>query len=336
MDRSKRGNGTSDSRTSSTVIFTYPPPRPRPSLNNQKKQQVRQIPPVAMSERDPHVDNVSLSFSYVVTNEKTDGESSSAQIKAVLIAHVVWYHALLVYFEKPVPAGLDGYEAVLLLVVMPGFAFISGYLSSPEMTWRRAFACFTLLVVYHTFVVINWVNGTIGIAVLNALNKSHANASSNGSDGGNGSAISTTRARFPLPFYQPTELDHRPDGSLPVTWFLMALIFWRTLTPLLARLHRPLLTCCIVGYFMLCTDAGFGTQQIGSYRESRAGRTRRKASPQTASTRTASPPSDSSPAPPSWNTSKLTQHFGALWLDSPFLRSWLLLSTRPGWKSTVD
>ena len=153
-------------------------------------------------------------------------------------------------------------EAVLLLIVMPGFSFVSGYLSSPDMTWSRAWTTLTMLIVYHIFIFINWLNGTIGIVALSAINRSRANSTHNG---GANSTMPTTGPHFPIPFYQPTEIDHRPDGSLPVTWFLMALIFWRVLTPLLAKLHRPLLTSNAIGLLMLCTDAGFGTQQIGSY-----------------------------------------------------------------------
>jgi hypothetical protein len=61
-------------------------------------------------------------------------------------------------------------------------------------------------------------------------------------------------------------MSHIPDTkALPVTWFLLALLFWRALTPIIVRLKHPVFTSFIIGVFGLSTDLGFGSQNIVAF-----------------------------------------------------------------------
>ena len=61
-------------------------------------------------------------------------------------------------------------------------------------------------------------------------------------------------------------MSHIPDTkALPVTWFLLALLFWRALTPIIVRFKHPVFTSFIIGMFGLSTDLGFGSQNIVAF-----------------------------------------------------------------------
>jgi len=181
--------------------------------------------------------------------------------KGLLILCVVWYHCLVVYYSPTLPLGLPGLESVLLLLVMPGFSLLSGYLSNPILNPKRQDNLLSTFAAFVVFQLLNWVMGianAVGLTLYISTyptNSTRANAT-----------INTTTVPYPIPIFFPTVMSHIPDTkALPVTWFLLALLFWRMLTPLIVRMRRPIMTCLIVGMLGLCTDLGFGSQNIVSF-----------------------------------------------------------------------
>jgi fucose 4-O-acetylase-like acetyltransferase len=178
--------------------------------------------------------------------------------KGVLIAAVVWYHALVVYYDPVLPDGVAGLQTFLLLLVMPGFALLSGYTAAPRLNEQRQDRLLTMLAAFVVFQLLNW---GMGIANAKGYALLFANASS-----GNASSSATTPIPYPIPVFFPTVMGKIPDTkALPVTWFLLALLFWRALTPLFSRLRAPVLTAAVVGMLGLVLDLGFGSQQIVAF-----------------------------------------------------------------------
>jgi fucose 4-O-acetylase-like acetyltransferase len=81
--------------------------------------------------------------------------------KGVLIAAVVWYHSLVVYYSVDLPFGFVGLESVLLLLVMPGFSLLSGYLSNPNLNYKRQDNLFSMGAAFVVFQVLNWIMGVL-------------------------------------------------------------------------------------------------------------------------------------------------------------------------------
>jgi fucose 4-O-acetylase-like acetyltransferase len=177
-------------------------------------------------------------------------------VKGVLIFLVMWYHSLVVWYAKELPLGVSGLESLLLLGVMPGFALVSGYLASPNLTVKRQNTLVTTLAVFVIFQIINWLMDMLNGAVFAAVQTKGATNSS-----------SKKLIEYPIPLFFPTVMDKVPDtpGGLPVTWYLLAYMFWRVLTPLVDRLRWPVATSVCVGTVALTIDLGFGSQNIVSF-----------------------------------------------------------------------
>ena len=175
-------------------------------------------------------------------------------VKAALMFSVVWYHSLLVWYTKELPVGVSGLESLLLLAIMPGFALVSGFLASPKLTRRRQDTLITTFFVFVIFQLINWLMDAVNKSVFAIIQH-------------NKSTTTPQAVEFPIPLFFPTVIDQAPDtpGGLPVTWFLLCLLFWRALTPIFDRLKRPLITSFVIGILSLSIDLGFGSQNVVSF-----------------------------------------------------------------------
>lgn len=229
--------GTCDCESTGALLIS---PHPRKSRSNSHEQsnQSTLFRMSARPARSPFLDNA----------------------KGVLIAAVVWYHALVVYYDPMLPEGVAGLQTFLLLLVMPGFALLSGFTSAPTLTEKRQDR---LLSMFGAFVVFQLLNWGMGIANEKGYALLFANATSGNSSNTSSSA---TPIPYPIPVFFPTVMGKIPDTkALPVTWFLIALMFWRALTPLLFRLRAPVLISVVVGMLGLVLDLGFGSQQIVAF-----------------------------------------------------------------------
>ena len=142
---------------------------------------------------------------------------------------------------------------------MPGFSLLSGFLSSSNLNANRQDNLFSTGAAFVIFQIINWMMGIFNTIGLDAF----LSASSNSSKSSNTSSSSNNTIQYPIPIFFPTVMSHIPDTkALPVTWFLLALLFWRILTPLIIRLKHPIATSFVLGMFGLVTDLGFGSQNI--------------------------------------------------------------------------
>ena len=110
--------------------------------------------------------------------------------KGVLIAAVVWYHALVVYYDPVLPDGVAGLQTFLLLLVMPGFALLSGYTAAPRLNEQRQDRLLTMLAAFVVFQLLNW-----GMGIANA--KGYALLFANASSGNASSSATTPRSRRP-------------------------------------------------------------------------------------------------------------------------------------------
>merc|ERR1711871_384214 len=135
---------------------------------------------------------------------------------------------------------------------MPGFALISGFTAAPTLTPQRQNRLFTMGAAFVVFQLLNWA---MGIANAKGYALLFTNTTSD-----------TTPIPYPIPIFFPTVMGQIPDTkALPVTWFLLALLFWRVLTPLLSNLRAPVVTSLVVGMLGLSLDLGFGSQQIVAF-----------------------------------------------------------------------
>jgi len=113
-------------------------------------------------------------------------------------------------------ASLTGSTFALSMVVMPGFTFVSGHLSSKELSARR---------------VRNLLQMALSACIQQALSVGLL-------------AAFGAQQGLPLHFY----------GALGVQWFLICLVFWRVSLPFWTMLRRPLLVSVIVGCGAMLTD----------------------------------------------------------------------------------
>ena len=180
-------------------------------------------------------------------------------VKGILIFLVMWYHSLVVWYAKELPTGISGLETLLLLGVMPGFSLVSGYLASPNLTPKRQDSIVTMFAVFIIFQILNWLMDMLNGVVFAALQTKSASNTTSGH--------SKNIVEYPIPMFFPTVMDKVPDtpGGLPVTWYLLAFMFWRTLTPLIERLKWPIATSLGIGVLALTIDLGFGSQNILSF-----------------------------------------------------------------------
>ncbi|CAE8655834.1 unnamed protein product [Polarella glacialis] len=124
------------------------------------------------------------------------------------------------YLSSKVTSGL---ASVLVFVVMPGGALVSGHLSSADLTERR------LVGLARTWVVAI-IQQLIWTLVYTAISQKDP----------------TIRVSWlPLPFFNSA-------GHL---WFIMCLAVWRTLLPLLSMLRWPVVTSIIISTLVLFMDS---------------------------------------------------------------------------------
>ena len=182
--------------------------------------------------------------------------------KGLFIAAVVWYHSLVVFYSPTLPPSIPGLETIFLLLVMPAFSLLSGFLSSPDLTVKRQNNLLTTGAAFVVFQLLNWILGILnGIGIDSYLPSN----TSNTSNSNNGTAAAAV-IPFPIPVFFPTVMGQVPDTkALPVTWFLLALLFWRALTPMISRLRHPIFTSLVISMLGLSVDLGFGSQNIVSF-----------------------------------------------------------------------
>jgi hypothetical protein len=178
-------------------------------------------------------------------------------VKALLMFAVIWYHSLLVWYSKELPVGVSGLESLFLLAIMPGFAMVSGFLASPHLTRKRQDTLVTTFFVFVIFQLINWLMDIMNKFLVELIRHNQSVVAHS----------NTSLVEYPVPLFFPTVMDKIPDtpGGLPVTWFLLCLLFWRALTPLLDRLKQPIITSLVIGMLSLTVDLGFGSQNIVSF-----------------------------------------------------------------------
>jgi len=116
---------------------------------------------------------------------------------------------------------MGGVMLILVFVVMPGFSFASGHLSSSELNRRQ------LVNLMRMWVVFFIQQGMF--AALMAVAKT-------------GQSIQF----MPFSFW----------GLTGVTWFLFCLVVWRTLLPLLALLRWPVMSTLLLSLVAQLTDQG--------------------------------------------------------------------------------
>ena len=98
------------------------------------------------------------------------------------------------------------------------------------MTKRRARSLLQIFVTYVVFQVLYWLNTMLAFHM-------------------NGFDIQTV----------PGPLN--PDQQV-VTWFLLALVCWRLVLPLLAQMRRPLTISLVVGHLAVLLDLGVNHQNV--------------------------------------------------------------------------
>ena len=128
--------------------------------------------------------------------------------KAFLIYFVVVYHLAVVYTsadrpEAPV-AYWSGFLVVLKPVVIPGWCLISGHLSRAALSRRHARGLSQVMLTYVLFQTLYYLNNWLSFKL-------------------NGFPFPA----LPVQVFQPQEQV--------VTWFLLALVLWRTLLPLVVQ-----------------------------------------------------------------------------------------------------
>jgi len=152
-------------------------------------------------------------------------------------------------FPNSLPGRLQfGLRSLASSFMMPGFAFVTGYVSKAILDERRAtnlvkFTCAFLI--QHSFVFFMWADVTWQADVriwtlqhqdLNATNKA-------------------LRLKGEASLEPPSYLPLRFFKILGVEWYLLAVIIWRCTLPLIARLRWPLVVSLALAMALMFTDA---------------------------------------------------------------------------------
>ena len=158
--------------------------------------------------------------------------------KSFLIYFVVVYHLAVVYTsadrpEAPV-AYWSGFLVVLKPVVIPGWCLISGHLSRAALSRRHARGLSQVMLTYVLFQTLYYLNNWLSFKL-------------------NGFPFPA----LPVQVFQPQEQV--------VTWFLLALVLWRTLLPLVVQLRWPLTISLLLGLAALFVDLGLNHQNLFSF-----------------------------------------------------------------------
>lgn len=150
-------------------------------------------------------------------------------LKGLCVLFVVILHTTMIWCGADMMMDgkiFGGLITALVFVVMPGFSFASGHLSSAEVSRRKLVSLARMWTVFFVQQLI-WVAFATGL--------SHLSKSAGG-------------ARVPwLPF--------NFWGVLGVTWFLFDLAIWRTVLPMIALLRWPVTLSVVVSCLAPLTDA---------------------------------------------------------------------------------
>ena len=158
--------------------------------------------------------------------------------KAVLICCVVLYHTSVVYTSSDRPeapiAFFSGLLAIMKPVVMPCFCLISGHLSPATLEERHSRALLQLLAVYLIFQGLYFLQKMLAFTLNDFPFQS-----------------------LPIAFFNPPEQV--------VTWFLLALLVWRSALPVLLRTRSPLGISLLLGLAANFADLGVNYQNIAAF-----------------------------------------------------------------------
>eukprot|EP01051_Picozoa_sp_SAG22_P010008 SAG22_NODE_874_length_6717_cov_3.925808_2_plen_654_part_00 len=151
--------------------------------------------------------------------------------KALLVYVVICCHTSFTIGKDS--RGVSGFTSFGYMFVMPGFAFISGHVSNPTFTRRRAIGTIGMLVVFLTFQFLSWAEG---MALFSSFKH-------------------TPTKVLPLPMWTA-------EG---VTWFLACLCAWRFLHPFFSLLKYPLCFAVAVGLLSPFVYAPFNWMPIFAF-----------------------------------------------------------------------
>eukprot|EP01052_Picozoa_sp_SAG31_P002258 SAG31_NODE_78_length_27447_cov_83.819877_4_plen_582_part_00 len=153
--------------------------------------------------------------------------------KGLTVFVVILSHTCMNYVNLMEIAALRPCFIMGALVAMPAFSFISGHLSSSELTHRRKLGVAKMLVVFVTYQLLYFFAQQIDVRLPRTAWDP-------------GGRMARKKQAFPLPIW----------GQENVSWFLLCLIVWRVVLPLWARIHRPVTAAVLVSCVSILFDQG--------------------------------------------------------------------------------
>lgn len=162
-----------------------------------------------------------------------DREAFFDNVKGLTVLVVIFSHTCMTYVSIFDIAIMRACWVMGALVAMPAFSFVSGHLSSADLTPKRMVGIAKMLLVFMTYQLLYFLAGQIYV-VLPKAGYIH---------GGMGAH---KEAGLPLPIW----------GQENVSWFLLCLVVWRVVLPLVVRLHRPILCSVVVCFLSIFLDEG--------------------------------------------------------------------------------
>jgi fucose 4-O-acetylase-like acetyltransferase len=156
--------------------------------------------------------------------------------KGLTVLVVILSHTMMSYTSMFDVAVLRACFPMGALVAMPAFSFLSGHLSSADLTPRRMVSILKMLVVFVVYQILYFI-------------------------------AEQADAAYPKPkgarwMANPMGARREPGLPLPVwnqenvSWFLLCLVAWRASLPLFARLHRPISVSIALATLALLLDEG--------------------------------------------------------------------------------
>jgi len=185
--------------------------------------------------------------SFFATDAADSRDYAFDNTKGVLIFLVIATHArgMAPGGEKCANAPIDDlFVPLLVLVVMPGFSFISGHLSSPRLSAPRTARLLTSLAVLALFNALYLLVEKFSAIAALRISDTHDLAIPD-----NLTSVIERMADAPL---VPINLL----AARQVTWFLLSLIAWRATLPALLLLRWPLAAATLVALAAPFTAAG--------------------------------------------------------------------------------
>ena len=195
-------------------------------------------PPVNLSESDIRSLDVDVERAQsVVGREQEKGREREAffdNAKGLTVLAVILGHTMMTYVMMFDVAILRACFLMDSLVAMPAFSFLSGHLSSAQLTPRRQVGIAKMLLVFIVYQILYFLAQQFFVDM-------HVHAA--GVMGGMGTEH---KAALPLPVWQQEN----------VSWFLLCLVVWRSVLPLFARLRRPIAISIAISMCSIFMDAG--------------------------------------------------------------------------------